>query len=185
MKEWIVSGYAMDPDRDGAFPYKTLIFDNCTSIYFEKTLPSITTGIPTWPDYNKATADFLSFTRDFRVISEKIGINVIFTAWMENSDHEFNGKKWQSHRMKFTPSLQEQLPGTLEMVGWLQVLEDGLTRVLHLEPSNYLDSKFTREPGSVAMTIPLQITNPDLPSIMRVLKGGEEWDPRGHEAVKA
>lgn len=166
----------------GNRPYKSVIFDNLSEIQYMHIRSVVPEGqLPEIKHYNKNVADMVAWIRFWRDQARFHGINVVFVAW-ESFVKDENGILLKKG-VQLRPKLAEQFPGIVNFVGYLYV-EPKLPnwgRVLELTPDPKLDSKFRRSPESRAMQIPLKIGNPDLGTILDVLKGGKDWPVEKHD----
>ena len=145
---------------------------------------------PEWTEYRRLTQDMTVQVRKLRDLARTRGIVVIFNVWdFEQRDDSGNIRKIS---LDMTPRLLGRFSGAVDMIGWLEVLDDGPpgTRVLHLEGNNKVTAKFRRAPVGPEADIPYDLfwRNPEVPensplvSLLGTLLGGDNWPKDRHLA---
>lgn len=177
------------------FPWRTVLFDNMTeyaSLALDAAKAKGGRGVNDQPqiqDYGTATRWILAFTRHWRDIARFTGINVVFIAWDSREKDDETGRI--SQRVNFTPALQSQFPGIVDIVGYLstdpkiQLANQGgeYLRWLNFSSNPRLDSKFRRSKNEHAKDIPLLIPNPQFAHILDTIKGGKPWPKDYYDQV--
>ena len=172
------------------FPYKTVVFDNLSEIV--NMLVQHVTGdneTPSQPEWGKVTLAFLKFIRDWRELSRRGTVNVIYIAWEEEVRDEVGRAKYN---LAFTPRIRRDFPGIIDIIAYLSVNEkskDKYERTLDFAPSPRTVSKFRRAPTDAALSIPYQITydldHLPMGDLLAVLRGGEQWPSNKYAAKSA
>lgn len=164
-------------DRDN-FPWRTVVFDNLSE-YLSLCVRHRRKGeTTTQPEYQRITDDMLAFIRSWRDLSRLTNINVIFNIWDDDNKDELGMVR---KVVAFTPSLQKQFPGIVDIIGYIRILNQPpkYTRVLSLQESPKTMAKFRRSADEWARRIPSEIPygldNLPLADILNVLQKGEEW----------
>lgn len=167
-------------ERDPSPPWKTISWDNLSELQTVNMASIIGPDKkPEIQNWGENTATILKFTRRWRDIAQAKNINVIFVAWDEVV--RVDGEPTR-RRLNFTNSLQKTYAGLVDIIGYLDVENNPphWTRTLHFEPSPRLESKFRRDQTEAANKIPFQIYNPNLGTIIQVLRTGKEWPTAKH-----
>lgn len=162
-------------------PWKTIIFDNLSAIaglaYSEVVGDENQASQPKWGDINRK---IIQLVKTFRDISRSNPVNIIFVAW-DAPDKDADGKIIKDKNIVLTPQLQQNIPGMVDIIGHLSVLDNRplYTRVLNFSPSPRRIGKFRRAIVSPAQQIPDEIyygiNDMPLPAILATLKEGMPW----------
>lgn len=179
----LVAGKLVPADAD---KYGTIIVDNVSEINafcVYDTLRTVPRNIdrkdrPDQKDWNTTTSRMLLLTRRFRDFAQATGTNVVFVAWDRLQEDRVTGVSKKDLAMN--PALANQLPGLLDMVGYLTIVGKG-KRKLSFEASASTAAKFRRNPNEIAMSIPGEFDYdfgaPELPfsDLIDCLKGGVKF----------
>lgn len=157
-------------------PYKTVIWDNLSEYQAISIRHIAGNEVPQIQHYNRSTLDMMRFTRFSRDLAKNKGINVGLIAWESPDKDESIGLI--KHGVGFTPSLARQMPGLVDIIGYLTVANDG-RRILTFQPSNRTDAKFRRAQVGPASKIPLTIsyTLQDnlIVDLLNTFIGNQDW----------
>jgi hypothetical protein len=140
-------------------PYRTVVFDNLSE-YQTIQLASIVgeqlTGVEI-QHWGQNTAALMRFTRRVRDLSRFKGINTVMLAWQDSSEDELSKKV--RHGVALTNKLAARLPGVVNVVGYLSVMDNAPlhTRRLSFAASPRTDAKFRRAANDKASAIPLEL----------------------------
>jgi hypothetical protein len=165
------------PDQ---IPWKTIVLDNMSE-FQAVSLRRIVAGneMAQIQDWGRCTQDMLLLTRFYRDLARVKGVSVILIAWETPDKDESTGIVKRD--VGFTPSLARQFPGIVDIVGYLEVMNDPpkYTRCLSFAPSPRTAAKFRRSRNENAMEIPYMIwygadDNP-MADLLATLKGGAKW----------
>lgn len=171
---------------------KLLIFDNGAEIS-KMTLdhvvrdPSQGGGARVHPEiqhWGRATTEFQIWTRTLRDIAGDKDITIIMTCWDrrrgggdESPDTESQPRQ-PKDVLSFNNRLAEELPGLVDIVGYMTVRPDG-KRVLTFDASPRHSAKFRRNKHENARAIPANIIfgEDDAPiaDIVNTIKGGKPF----------
>lgn len=167
--------------------YKTVVFDNLSVLRERHMATLVAPGknpeIQHFGSNTTAIREFMRFCRDYATVS---GVNVIVTAWDENELDDYTGLLMK--RLNLTKKLQTEVPGILDIVGYLEYAIGSTTRVLRFDSSARTESRFRRAIGSNEQQIPLKIPIPDpdfpvLADIVDTLRGGKPWPKAKYDAI--
>lgn len=155
----------------GDSPYKTLIFDSLSSIYYELLLPKVVgseTKKVEWPHYGEAQRILTKFVRDAKSLCE-YGINTIFIGHVkEEKDDDIT-----NIRLSLPQGVRNEILLAVNHVGYLTRGKDNKTRELHLAPPNKrVDGPKLRQTQSGAQ-VPLLISEPTMGKLLEHLKKGK------------
>jgi phage nucleotide-binding protein len=139
--------------------YGTIVLDNLSELNAYCTYDTIRTvgrnidrkDRPDQKDWNTTTSRMLLIVRRFRDFAQASGTNVIFIAWDRQQEDRVTGIAKKD--IALNPALASQLPGLLDMVGYLTIGGKG-KRTLSFEASASTAAKFRRSPTEIAMSIP-------------------------------
>lgn len=145
---------------------------------------------PEWAEYRRLTQNMTTQVRKLRDLARNRGIVVIFNVWdFTQTDDTGNIRKVS---LDMTPRLMGRFTGAVDMVAWLEVLDDEppCTRVLHLAGNQRVMAKFRRAPVGPEADIPFDLywRNPEDPknnplvSLLDTLLGGKPWPIDRHKA---
>lgn len=157
------------------FKWRSVILDNLSELA-EMCRREVTKGdTTTQPEYNQVTTRVKNLVRDYRNLSRLFGVNVFIVMWDTPEKNEAGATI--ARRVNFTPKLASQLPGVVDLIGYLEVIDNPphFSRNLHLEATPRLDSKWRVAPSEVANTMPRQIVNPTMDEILDTLIGGKPF----------
>jgi phage nucleotide-binding protein len=138
--------------------YGAVAFDNLSEYQMVQlaTITSINAeiGIQHW---GRNTANMLSFTRRVRDLSRFKGVHTMMLAWQDSEEDDVTGKV--RHTVALTNKLAKRLPGVVNLVGHLTVVDNPplYTRKLDFAASPRTDAKFRRAAGDSASPIPLEL----------------------------
>lgn len=166
------------------FPWRTVIVDNLSEIA-EVRRRELTVGDTTETrEWNMLTKDMKDVIRDYRDLSRLFNINVFLIAWDLAERNEQGGIIGK--RVNFSPKLASQVPGVVDLIGYLEVHNDAphFSRILHLEANPRLDSKWRVSPNEVAAKMPRQIVNPTMDTILATLRGGVPFPAERYQLPK-
>lgn len=163
--------------------YGTVIVDNCSELNAYCTYDVLRTvprnidrkDRPDQKDWNTTTSRMLLLVRRFRDFAQASGTNVVFIAWDKSQEDRVTGVAKKD--MAFNPALAGQLPGLIDVVGYLTIKGKN-KRALTFEASPSTAAKFRRNDGEVAMTIPGEFEydfgspNKPMADLLNTLKGG-------------
>lgn len=154
----------------GSSPYKTLIFDSLSSIYYELLIPKVVgseTKKVEWPHYAEAQRLMTKFVRDAKSLCE-YGINTIFTGHVkEEKDDEIT-----NIRLSLPQGVRNEVLLAVNHVGYLTRAKNGETRELHLAPPRRVDGPKFRQTQS-GVQVPLLISDPTMGKLLDHLKKGK------------
>lgn len=178
-----------------ALPFKTCIVDNVSelqainvmSIINQRGTQGINGGMPSQNNWGASTAQMLNSLRLCHDMSERFGVNFIFTVWEDARKDSVTNQVLKSG-IGVTPALARSLPGIVDIVGHLTVQNDPpkYTRVLNFAANPHSDAKFRRNRTEVANSIPLTIAYQDqqpLVDIFNTLFGGKPWPKEKYAAL--
>lgn len=141
--------------------YKTIVFDNLSEYihvclrHVMRTYPR-NIDIKDRPDQNdwgKMTLEILLFVRRMRDFARNNQVNVVFIAW-ETPEKNSMGQT-VGNRLMVNPALAKSLPGIVDAVGFLSVVDDKTEqRELTFQASSRTDAKFRRSGTEAASKIP-------------------------------
>lgn len=174
--------------KHGLDRYKTVVFDNLSE-YNDACLRWVVRTFnrpnikpqdrPDQNDWGKSTAEMLMFVRRMRDYGRNSGTNIVFIAWEMAQMNDLGQQIGE--RLMFNPGLSKKLPGIVDSVGFLRVV-DGKTgqRELTFAASERTDAKFRRSGTEIASRIPdvMRWTNKEdcpLPSILATLRANTEF----------
>lgn len=140
-------------------PWNTIVFDNMSEIA-DLYMHLINRTLPGFKDYYQHTHGITNFIREMRTFASNTGVNIIFVAWDEPEKEESSGIIVK--KLAFTPKLSARLPGFIDIIGYVSVEPDGVTRRISFAPSLKLVSKFRRSNIESAQQIPLEIYIKDI-----------------------
>lgn len=167
-------------------PFKTVILDNLSE--GQKLFVREATGSfesPTQPQWGRINNEVLDMVRVFRDASQERGINTIIIAW---DDETQDDKNRIYNRLRFTPGLQKDLPGIVDIVGYVSASDrPPYNRKVSFVSGPRTQAKFRRDTGAQSAKIPLEIVygldNLPMPDILNVFRGGQDWPTRKYEAA--
>lgn len=191
-KEYVkwVDTIAMMPE----IPWGLIVTDNVTELAelnMQDILnrPQHKKEVPEWPEWRLNTQEMTVQVRKFRDMAWNRGIAVLFNVWdFAQTDESGNIRKIG---LDMTPRLTGRFMGAVDMVAWLEVLDDDKgTRVMHLGGNNKVLAKVRKAPVGPEANMPLDLywTDPADPascplvSILNTFLGGEVWDKTRHLA---
>lgn len=138
--------------------YGAVAFDNLSEYQMVQlsTITNVTgeIGIQHW---GRNTANMLSFTRRVRDLSRFKGVHTMLLAWQDSEEDDVTKKI--RHTVALTNKLAKRLPGVVNLVGYLTVVDNPplYTRKLDFAASPRTDAKFRRAAGDSASPIPLEL----------------------------
>lgn len=157
--------------------YKSVALDNLSDM-LDKCIRFVApSGIPTQPEWNKISIEFLQMIRDWRDLTRFVDLNVFFLAWDADERDEVGMVKKD---INFTPAIRKAFPGIVDTVGHIAVLDRKPDmRMITFAPGPKTIAKFRRAPTANARKIPFEIfyglDNLPLADILRTLKTDKEW----------
>lgn len=168
-------------------PYRTVVFDNLSE-YQTMQLASIVgeqlTGVEI-QHWGQNTAAIMRVARRIRDLSRFKGINTVMLAWQYSGEDDVTKKV--RHGVALTNKLAARLPGIVNVVGYLSIVDNPplYTRRLSFAASPRTDAKFRRASGDKASAIPLEIyygieQNP-IVDILRTLYEGVPFPTKQYE----
>ncbi len=139
-----------------AIRWKTVVFDNLSEMQTMQ-MQTITTGEIGIQHWGMNTAAMLRFTRRVRDLARFKGINVVLLAWRDTAEDEYT--KIVRHGVALTNKLAARLPGVVNMVGYISILNNPplYTRRLSFAASPTTDAKFRSVTGTNFDDIPQEI----------------------------
>lgn len=150
-------------------PYKTLIFDSLSSIYYELLIPKVVgsdTKKVEWPHYAEAQRLLTKFVRDAKSLCE-YGINTIFIGHQkEESDGDIT-----NIRLALPQGVRNEILLAVNHVGYLERKKNTETRILHLTPPRRVDGPKLRQTQS-GKQAPLTYEDPNMTKIIEALHKG-------------
>lgn len=165
-------------------PWGTIVLDNLTEyqdIDMRAILKAKNKTLAEWPEFRENTQNMLALARKYRNLANKRGIMVIMIA-ADKPEMDDNGYV-RRRDIGFTPALAQRFPFILDVIGYLEALDDAReTRVLHLGKSKAYLAKFRRDRVGPAATIPTAIYDPSMVTILDTLIGGKPWPKDQHSA---
>lgn len=165
--------------RTPVLPWKTIILDN-ESEFCQLCVNAVTGNEEdqvTQPEWGSVQRKMLAHVRFYRDLAAQRGINVIMICWDVTERDETNKLV---AKLNFIPSLQKSLPGVVDIIGYIQGIDnDPDHRILDFSFSTKTDAKFRRNTSDAARSIPLKLVygldNLPLIDIMNSLKRGEKF----------
>lgn len=151
----------------GTSPYKTLIFDSLSSIYYELLIPKVVGSEVKkveWPHYAEAQRLLTKFVRDAKSLCE-YGINTIFTGHVK----EENDGEITNVRLGLPQGVRNEILLAVNHVGYLTRARNSETRELHLTPPKRVDGPKFRQTQS-GKQAPLLISEPTMGKLLDNLK---------------
>lgn len=147
----------------GESPYKTLVFDSLSSIYYELLVPKLTGSqekAPQLQQYGEAQRILMKFIRDAKSLCEH-GINTVFLGHVkeESDDGVVN------IRLGLPPAVRDEVLLAVNHVGYLEYRQKTDDRVLHLRPPRRVSGPKFRQPRS-GEQMPLEVPNPKMSDIL-------------------
>ena len=155
---------------DGQHDYRTIVVDTLSELQ-RVGLGEIlqTAKDPSWPqiqDWGRSTEQMQKLVRAFRLLAQREGWNVIFTAHANQQQDAITGANLI--RPNLTPGATVATTGIVDVCGYLKMLPDG-TRQLQLAPTRSVAAKY-RQPLT-GKRLPDAIDNPSMVTILGHLKG--------------
>ncbi len=154
----------------GSSPYKTLIFDSLSSIYYELLIPKVVgseTKKVEWPHYAEAQRLMTKFVRDAKSLCE-YGINTIFTGHVkEEKDDDIT-----NIRLSLPQGVRNKILLAVNHVGYLTRAKNSEMRELHLSPPRRVEGPKLRQTQS-GTQVPLLISDPTMGKLLDALKKGK------------
>ncbi len=150
----------------GSSPYRTLIFDSLSSIYYELLIPKVVGSEVKkveWPHYAEAQRLLTKFVRDAKSLCE-YGINTIFTGHQK----EENDGDITNIRLSLPQGVRNEILLAVNHVGYLTRARNSETRELHLSPPKRVDGPKLRQTQS-GKQAPLLITDPNMGKLLEGL----------------
>lgn len=151
----------------GTSPYKTLIFDSLSSIYYELLIPKVVgseTKKVEWPHYAEAQRLLTKFVRDAKSLCE-YGINTIFLGHVKN---ETDGDIIQSF-LSLPQGVRNEILLIVNHVGYLDRKRNSEERELHFTPPKRTNGPKLRQTQSGAQA-PLVYDSPTMGKLLDSLK---------------
>ena len=175
------------------FPWDAVVVDN-VSEFADMSLAKImidnAVDLAGFKEFRENTGNVLDMVRFCRDAARKWGIIFILIAWDTDEKQGTADNAPIKKHISFTPSLQEKLPGIVDMIGYMSIdlrgqpNKDGdRPRLISFAPSRNTVAKFRRSKDDVAMKVPLEIYDTDITALRDVvstLKGGLPF-PKTHE----
>lgn len=165
--------------------FQTIVWDNLSEMAELNMNLIVRTGktphkLPDLGDWYEQKIDIKNFIRFNRDMAASTGKNIIFCVW-DSKDRSESGAA-VGKTLALANKLGHELPGTVDIVGYLSVLSDKLhTRVLQLNEDPRLPSKFRRSAfDASAMSIPdvILYRYPEvspLGDMIACMRGGDKW----------
>jgi hypothetical protein len=192
----IIEGDILDDLISGRLVAGTVILDNISEINamcMYHTLRTTSRNIPPdarpdQKDWNTCTSAMLQLIRRFRDFSQASGTNVIFVAWDRLQEDRVTDIPKKDFALN--PALANQLPGMLDIVGYLTIDGRG-KRKITFEASTANAAKFRRSATEVANTIPLNIAYEfgtqakPMADLIDCLKGGKKFPAERYAPTKS
>ncbi len=147
-------------------PYKTLIFDSLSSIYYELLIPKVVGSEVKkveWPHYAEAQRLLTKFVRDAKSLCE-YGINTIFTGHVK----EENDGDITNVRMALPQGVRNEILLVVNHVGYLDRKRNSETRELHMAPPRRVDGPKIRQTQS-GKQAPLTYEDPSMGKLLDAL----------------
>lgn len=163
--------------KAGDLPWTQYIIDNVVSLA-SQDLEDIAGGRDQVEiqEYGKMTRDILFDTKEWRNIAQYNGYNVVMNAWDELEEDK-DGRKRRG--IALTPALQKEFPGSVTIIGHVQVTSDPDWRCLTFAPGLKTIAKFRRSLNVAAQKIPweiwYQVDNLPMADIIRTWRGEQDW----------
>lgn len=163
-------------------PWGCIFTDNVTELA-ELCMAHLMTGKqdPTYAEWRRLTQEMTAQVRKLRDVARNRGIVTIFNVW-DKVDADENGHI-NKIGLDLSPRLMGRFAGAVDMIGWLEVLDDEPpnTRVLHLAGNSKVTAKFRKDPFGPEADIPWDLywKGPDdspLNALFDTLLGGQPWD---------
>lgn len=151
----------------GSSPYRTLIFDSLSSIYYELLIPKVVGSEVKkveWPHYAEAQRLLTKFVRDAKSLCE-YGINTIFTGHVK----EENDGDITNVRMALPQGVRNEILLVVNHVGYLDRKRNSETRELHMAPPRRVDGPKIRQTQS-GKQAPLTYEDPTMGKLLDALK---------------
>lgn len=170
----------------GEFPYNSIALDNVSDMVSQDLRDRYgeMTNVQ-WTDHSATTADILNVVRNFSDIADNFGVNVFFVMWEAPEDREIRGQKVNRSELAMNKALQTQLPGIINWLGRLYVMDDEprFTRCLDFRPIEKQQvSKYQIDPyDDIQKAIQMEIYDPHLGEIIDALKGGVPFPADTHK----
>lgn len=163
-------------------PWGCIVTDNATELA-ELCMVKHMVGKqdPSYSEWRRLTQDMTAQVRKMRDLSRNRGIVTIFNVWdLQETDE--NGRI-QKIKLDMSPRLMGRFAGAVDMIGWLEVLDDDApgTRVLHMAGNSKVVAKMRKDPFGPEADIPWDlywrgVTNSPLVALFDTLLGGQAWD---------
>lgn len=154
----------------GTSPYKTLIFDSLSSIYYELLLPKVVGSEVKkveWPHYAEAQRLLTKFVRDAKSLCE-YGINTIFLGHVkEETDGEVS-----NIRLSLPQGVRNEILLIVNHVGYLDRKRNSEERELHFTPPKRTTGPKLRQTQSGAQA-PLVYSDPTMGKVLDSLSKGK------------
>lgn len=162
------------------FPFKSIALDNVSDMISMDLRDRYgAMANVEWTQHSATTADGLNLIRNFCDIADNWGINVFFVFWDVYEDREIRGQKVNRSELALNKALQGQIPGILNWLGRLYIMDDEprFTRCLDFRPVEKQQvSKWQVDPDDERYKgILMEIYNPHLGDILDSIKGGKPY----------
>ena len=172
--------------QQGKHGYKNIIIDNLSELV-TMCITQIAgpTDSPEIQEYGEMTRKINHHVRLYRDMARIQGINVIFIAWDADEKDDRGVLKKD---LALTPSLRKTVPGVINVIGHVAVLDDPTKRMLNFAPGPRTVSKFRRAGNAQANEVPFQIVydkdNLPLADVIKTVKGEQKWPATKYPAVQ-
>lgn len=140
-------------------PYKTIVFDTITAVYYKMIIPAIVGGVEnqvSQPQYGQANRKLIKLIDDMRHFTET-GAHIIFNG---HTKEERDGDVINI-RLGLTPQMQENVHQSFDHILYYE-LKRGV-RTLYMESQSRFEAKF-RQPRS-GVQMPSKLTEPSFGAI--------------------
>ena len=154
---------------EGNHEYKTVILDSLTetqSLLLDQLAQTNKSGVPELREYSIATTRIISLVRRLRIMSQRQGITVVFTAGLREDENKSTGVRTLMPAM--TPETSRSVVGAVDSVWLLESKGEG-GRSLTLNERPRVVAK-TRTPRVVS-ELPGNVDNPSISSLLDIVNG--------------
>ena len=157
----------------GGHSYKTIVIDSITEAQV-LGLPHImtqtrnSTGSPTLQDWGKSAEQLQTLVRDYRILSQTRGWNVIFTAQLQTEKDDLTGRVMRN--IALTPAALRAVTRATDGIGLLEVDAKTKKRTLILDIQPDAEAKF-RQPKDWPHQVPSEIEDPTMGKILNLMFG--------------
>lgn len=163
--------------KAGNLPWTQYIIDNIVSLASQDLLDIAGNRDQVEiQEYGKMTRDIIFDTKEWRLIAQNLGYNVVMNAWDE-LEEDSDGRKRRG--IALTPALQKEFPGSVTIIGHVQVTTDPDWRCLSFAPGLKTIAKFRRSLNAAAQKIPYeiwyQVNNLPMADIIATWRGEQDW----------